>query len=215
MSPRGYLAPPDSPAYLGFMTKTLKSPAAPAPKRAAKKPAALAQSTVPTPADADTAAAAPDEAGKTLLDADDAGDAAAAPAAKGRDRWPEAVMARGYATIPSILFWGQANLGLSPDQFNVLLQLVSHWWTKDVNPHPSKETIARRMGKDPRTVQRHLTALEDAGFIKRKPRYKLHKGQDSNGYDLRGLVRKLKAIAPEFEKVSDQNKRRRAKVEGK
>jgi predicted transcriptional regulator len=130
-----------------------------------------------------------------------------------KDRWPEPVLARGYTMIPSILLWGQGKLGLKPDEFNVLLQLVSHWWTKGQNPHPSKETIARRMGKDARTVQRHLTTLEKGGFIKRETRYKLHKGQDSNGYDLRGLVKKLKDIAPEFEKVSDQNKRRRAKAE--
>lgn len=142
-------------------------------------------------------------------------DATVAAKPKRKDRWPEAVMKLGYAQIPSILFWGQGKLGLKPDEFNVLLQLVSHWWTRDQNPHPSKETIARRISKDPRTVQRHLTTLENAGFIKRETRYKLHKGQDSNGYDLRGLVKKLKEIAPDFDKVTDQNKRRRAKVETK
>lgn len=137
------------------------------------------------------------------------------PARKKNERWPDPVMARGYSQIPSILFWGQGKLGLKPDEFNVLLQLVSHWWTKEQNPHPAKDTIARRMGKHPRTVQRHLTTLEKAGFIRRDPRYKLHKGQDSNGYDLSGLIQKLTAIAPEFEKVSDQNRRRRAKAEAK
>jgi biotin operon repressor len=132
-----------------------------------------------------------------------------------KDRWPEAVMARGYTMVPSILLWGQGRLNLKPDEFNVLMQLVSHWWTKNQNPHPSKETIARRMGKDPRTIQRHITSLEKQGFLKRETRYKLHKGQDSNGYDLRGLVKKLREIAPEFERVSDQNKRRRAKAETK
>ncbi len=132
-----------------------------------------------------------------------------------KERWPSAVMARGYTQIPSILLWGQGKLGLKPDEFNVLLQLISHWWTRDQNPHPSKETIARRMNKSARMVQRHLTALEDAGFIKRQKRFKMHKGQDSNGYDLRGLIMKLKEIAPDFEKTTDQNRRRRAKVESK
>lgn len=124
-------------------------------------------------------------------------------------------MKLGYAQMPSILFWGQNRLELQPDEFNVLLQLVSHWWTKDQNPHPSKETIGRRMGKSPRMVQRHLTTLENKGLLKRVERFKLHRGQDSNGYDLKGLVKKLKEIAPEFEKVSDLNKRRRAKAETK
>ena len=138
---------------------------------------------------------------------------AATRAKKAKEKWPATVLARGYSMIPSILLWGQAKMGLKPDELNVLLQLISHWWSADHDPHPAKETIARRMGKDARTVQRHLTSLETKGFIKRVTRYKLHQGQDSNGYDLSGLVEKLEAIAPEFEKTADQNKRRRAKVE--
>lgn len=130
-------------------------------------------------------------------------------------KWPAEVMARGYSMIPSILLWGQGKLDLKPEEFNVLLQLVSHWWTKGENPHPSKETIARRMGKKPRTIQRHLTSLEAKGLITRVARFKVHKGQDSNGYDLRGLIKKLKEIAPDFDRVADQNKRRRAKAEVK
>lgn len=143
------------------------------------------------------------------------GGATAAGKKKAKDKWPDAVLARGYSMIPSILLWGQAKMDLKPDELNVLLQLISHWWTADHDPHPSKDTIARRMGKDARTVQRHLTTLETKGFIKRIARFKRHKGQDSNGYDLAGLIQKLEAIAPEFEKVTDQNKRRRAKAEVK
>ena len=94
------------------------------------------------------------------------------------DRWPEAAMAHGYTQIPSILFWGQGKLGLKPGEFNVLLQLVSHCWTPDQIPHPSKETIASRIGKNSRTVQRHLTTLENADFIKRETRFRFDKGQD-------------------------------------
>ena len=124
-------------------------------------------------------------------------------------------MKLGYAQMPSILFWGQNKLELKPDEFNVLLQLVSHWWIKDQNPYLSKETIGRRMGKSARMVQRHLTTLENKGLIKRVERYKVHQGQDSNGYELEGLVKKLKEIAPDFEKATDLNKRRRAKAETK
>ena len=141
--------------------------------------------------------------------------AAVAKPKKRKDKWPDAVLSRGYSMIPSILLWGQAKMGLKPDELNVLLQLISHWWSADHDPHPAKDTIARRMGKDARTVQRHLTALETKGFIKRVERFKRHKGQDSNGYDLSGLIAKLETIAPEFEKVTDQNKRRRAKAETK
>lgn len=133
----------------------------------------------------------------------------------GEDRWPSSVMKRGYTSVPTILLWGQGKLGLTPEEMNVLLQLISHWWIKSDNPHPSKATIARRMGRDPRTIQRHLTSLEDKKIIKRQERRKVHKGQDSNGYDLRGLIKKLEEIVPEFDKAAEQNKRRRAKAETK
>jgi Mn-dependent DtxR family transcriptional regulator len=40
-----------------------------------------------------------------------------------------------------------------------------------VYPFPAKDTIARRMGKSPRQVQRYITELEEAGFIKRVERF--------------------------------------------
>jgi predicted transcriptional regulator len=132
---------------------------------------------------------------------------------KSHDRWSDAVMDRGHTIIPTILFWGQAKLGLTPDELNVLLQIISHWWYAGNDPHPSKDRIAERMKKHPRTVQTYLTSLEDKGFIRRVERFKANKGQDSNGYDLSGLISKLQAIAPEFKKVADQNKLRRRRVE--
>lgn len=132
---------------------------------------------------------------------------------KPKERWPEAVMARGYAMLPSILLWGQGKLGIEPDELNVLLQIISHRWSAEHDPYLAKATIARRMGKSERMVQRHLTSLEKKGLVARVKRTKLHKGQDANGFDISGLIAKLEALAPEFEKVADQNKRRRAKTE--
>jgi len=53
-----------------------------------------------------------------------------------------------------MLFWGQARIGLTADEFNVVLQLVAHWWDANEDPRPAKDTIAERMGKDARTIQR-------------------------------------------------------------
>ena len=89
--------------------------------------------------------------------------------AKSHERWSDAVMDRGHTTI---LFWGQAKLGLTPDELNVLLQIISHWWYAGNDPHPSKDRIGKRMKKHPRTVQAYLTSLEDKGFIRRVERFK-------------------------------------------
>lgn len=132
---------------------------------------------------------------------------------KSEDLWTAVVMERGFSVVPILLMWGQARLGLDADEMNVLMQLISHRWSADANPHPAKATIATRMGRSPRTVQRYLTALEKKGFIAREERFKTHKGQDANGYDLGGLVAKLAALAPEFKKTAELNKLRRKKVE--
>jgi hypothetical protein len=76
--------------------------------------------------------------------------------AKSKDRWSDAVMDRGHSIVPTILLWGQAKLDLTPDELNVLLQLISHWWYAGNDPHPSKETIAARMNKHPRIRARFL-----------------------------------------------------------
>jgi len=128
-------------------------------------------------------------------------------------RWSGCALERGYSPVPIILMWGQAKLGLTPEEMNVLLQLISHWWSGASDPYISKERIASRMGRHPRTVQAYLTKLENKGFLRRVTRYKVNKGQDANAFDLSGLNEKLEAIAPEFKKVSEQNKLRRRKVE--
>jgi len=127
--------------------------------------------------------------------------------------WGESLIRPGYTVVPSILLWGQGRLRLSSVELAVLIQLISHRWVPGVDPHPSKERIAARIGRSARTVQRQLTALEEKGFITRVVRVKHHKGQDTNGYDLTGLLAKLNGLAPEFQKVLDLEKRRRAAVE--
>ena len=88
-----------------------------------------------------------------------------------------------------------------------------HWWEADKVPFPSKDTLARRMGKSPRQVQRYLTQLEEAGFISRIERFNGRKAQVSNGYALAGLVAKLVAIEPEFQKIAEQHRLRRKRAE--
>ena len=69
------------------------------------------------------------------------------------------------------------------------------------------------MDKSPKTVQRYLKALEDAGLVRRISRFEAKKGQTSNEYDLSGLVAKLKVIAAEEAKVAQENKARVSTVE--
>lgn len=122
-------------------------------------------------------------------------------------------MVAGFTAIPTMLFRVQGRLGIGPVEFNVLLQIVSHWWAADAWPYPSKETIAQRIGRTPRQVQRCLTTLEQAGLIARIQRFTGRKAQTSNAYALRGLVRRLQKLAPEIKKEIDERAAIKARSE--
>lgn len=58
--------------------------------------------------------------------------------------------------------------------------------------YPSQETLARMTGQDPRTVRRHLKALEDDNLIRRAPRWREAGGRNSDGYHLLAPTERLK-----------------------
>jgi len=132
---------------------------------------------------------------------------------RAEDKFGAPVMKLGFTLIPNLLLQAQGRLKISPVQLTVLAQLFQHWWNADDDPFPSKETIARRLGKSERTIQRYLTQLETAKLIKRVPRFKSHKGQTSNDYDLSGLVVKLAELEPEFTKAAEQKRLKQKKIE--
>jgi len=121
-------------------------------------------------------------------------------------KWGRSVMNFGFAIFPSLIFRAQARLGLNPVQLVLLLHLADHWWYFAKMPYPSKATLAERMSLSPRQIQRYLTDLEVGGFIQRVERFAGHKGQQSNEYNLTGLVNKLQKLEPEFNEVKEQAK---------
>jgi predicted transcriptional regulator len=132
---------------------------------------------------------------------------------RAEDKWSPQVLKLGYTPLPNLLLKAQGKLKITPMQFNVLVQVVEHWWEAERDPYPAKDTIARRMNKSPRQVQRYLTQLEDAGMIKRIARYSGKKAQINNAYSFDGLIKKLKALEPEFSKEAEQKRLRRKKLE--
>jgi hypothetical protein len=111
------------------------------------------------------------------------------------------------------LLRAQARLKITPVEMNVIMQMVEHWWHADSDPWPKKETIALRMRKSPRMIQRYITSLEKKGIVTRVERFKGKKRQTSNAYSLAGLVKKLILLEPEFKKERDQNRIRAKKFE--
>ena len=57
------------------------------------------------------------------------------------EKWGEAGKG-GFQLLPDILFKKQVELGLSPTDMLVLMNLTMHWWYAHQRPFPPTSTIA-------------------------------------------------------------------------
>lgn len=113
------------------------------------------------------------------------------------DKWGNDALLMGWTAIPTSLFFLQSSLSISPIAFNVLLNLLAHWWKTHEWPHPSQENLAARIGVSVRTVQRGLFELEDRGVIMKIKTSRDHpKYKGRNIYDLTKLVDTLNERTP-------------------
>lgn len=116
---------------------------------------------------------------------------------KNEKKWGKEVMDAGFTIFPSIILEKQHALGLDALDVNIILQLAKHWWEAEDLPRPSKDSLATRIGVNPRTVQRHVARLEKDGFIRRIAKKNRHGGNDPNEYDLTGLIKQAEPFAIE------------------
>lgn len=127
--------------------------------------------------------------------------------------WGGAVYGHGYAGIPSILIKAQRRIGLTPTQFNILIQLLDYWQEPTRKPFPTKKDIADRIGINPKTVQNNIRQMEQAGLVRREIRKTGAGDYNSNIYHLDGLVAKVQEMEPDFAKVREQRRRSKALTE--
>jgi predicted transcriptional regulator len=118
-------------------------------------------------------------------------------------------MAAGWLAVPSVLLQRQNAFGLDSLDLNILLQIADHWWEPDNHPYPSKNTIALRIGVDPRTVQRRITRLVKDGLMERNERRADHGGNKPNVYRLTRLAERAKPYALELLEEREDRKRRK------
>jgi DNA-binding transcriptional regulator YhcF (GntR family) len=111
-------------------------------------------------------------------------------------KWSKALMDAGWTALPSVIIENQKQLGLNPLDLNIVLYLASKWWTPEGKPFPSKSTMAKAMDVHPRTIQKHVAALEAAGYIRREER-RTEMGSKTNVYHLDGLIKAAKPFAEE------------------
>ncbi|MFA3077999.1 helix-turn-helix domain-containing protein [Acinetobacter pittii] len=114
-----------------------------------------------------------------------------------KQKWGPETSSVGFTPFPSTLLFAQAELGLTPIEMNIILNLLVHWWEKDKYPYPSQKAIAYRMGVSSRTVQRTLLDLEEKKLIIRQRtsrENKVYRGR--NIYNLEPLIETLKILSP-------------------
>ncbi len=123
------------------------------------------------------------------------------------EKWATAAEA-GFQTLPDILLKKQVELGLSPTDMLVLINITMHWWYRDQLPFPRSVTIAERIGADPRTVQRSIRKMQDLELIERKTET-LEDGSTRSVLNLSGLVDRLSRFAKTDRDYLARQQRRR------
>lgn len=120
-------------------------------------------------------------------------------------KWGDA--GRSFQLLPDILFKRQTALGLSATDMLVILNITMHWWYSDQRPFPRTSTIAKRMGVEPRTVQRSLKKLSDLKLVTRE-KETAEDGSERIVCDLSGLVDRLEQFS-----ATDPDYKVRAKID--
>ena len=125
-------------------------------------------------------------------------------------KWGKLAIQAGWLGLPSVLLQRQQALGLDPLDLNILLQIADHWWERENLPYPSKKSIAKRIGVDPRTVQRRIAQMEKDRLIQRIPRHHSTGGSKTNIYSFEGLIREAEPYAQEILNERETRKRTRS-----
>ncbi len=136
------------------------------------------------------------------------------------EKWSKELMAAGWTVLPSVILEKQHALGLDAIDMNIIAHLSIYWWKKSNLPHPSVATIAKAIGVKPRTIQKHIKAMEASGFIMRHERRQKGQGSKTNLYSFEGLIKavtpyakeKLAAIAERSKKDADRVARKKPKL---
>lgn len=131
-----------------------------------------------------------------------------------QNKWGDAINL-GFVAIPNVLITNFRGLNVTPTEFVVLLNLLTHWWSVEDRPYPRVATIARRLDMTTRTVQRALNRLKALGLLDWE-RIQVRSGKIIRNapagdgvrrrlYDLRPLVERANALAQERLKLMPTN----------
>ena len=84
-------------------------------------------------------------------------------------KWTPQLVAAGWTFWPNVFLKYQRELGLTPVQMNVLLQIASNWFKAESNPWRAKASLAKAINLSERQVQRVLADLKARGYFDSDP----------------------------------------------
>lgn len=100
-------------------------------------------------------------------------------------KWGPRIGRSSFMQIPNVLIENKVDLGITPAEWSVLIDLIYRRWT-EAHPFPEAKTIGKQNGRSTSAVRRCLRSLEQKGLLKRIQRY-----NTSNLYDLTPLIERL------------------------
>lgn len=109
--------------------------------------------------------------------------------------WGDEVLERGFTAIPNLLLDNYKALGMTATDLRVASQLLRYWWSLKNPPWPSKQTLADKLETTPSTIRKSIARMEGLGLVKREERRAATGGNQSNQYDLSGLVDAVRRLA--------------------
>lgn len=113
-------------------------------------------------------------------------------------RWSPALTEHGYSDVPRAFLLFYPELGVTPLEAILLLNLVAFKNIKTGDmPYPSVKTLAARLGSDERQVRRMLKSLQDKKLLVRVHRPRPGRSHRTNQYDVRPLVERLEELCRE------------------
>lgn len=94
----------------------------------------------------------------------------------------------------------------------IILHLAGYWWHAGNDPFPTKETLAKKIGVTPRTIQRSIAELEKKEYITRHARTSKLGGNLANSYSFEGII---KAATPFAKVMVDAREKQKATGDGR
>ncbi len=101
-------------------------------------------------------------------------------------KWPEDVAQRGFVPVPKCLITCMGDLGLSPQEVSVLINIIERCWFAGDKAWPSVDYLATNIGRGNSTTRGITSSLAKKGFLDKEQRY-----NTSSLYDLEPLAKKL------------------------